>query len=60
MSKQKLIPPPPVVRQKLARHIREVRLLRALLRVSIRDAEEHQRETHAPRHEPARREEAAR
>jgi hypothetical protein len=37
---QTLIPPPPVVREKLARHIREGRLLRALYRLSLRAAEE--------------------
>jgi hypothetical protein len=42
-----LIPPPPVVRERLAIHIREGRLLRALLRVSIRAAEERQRQTAA-------------
>ena len=35
-----LIPPPPVVREKLAKHIREGRLLRALLRLSIRASQE--------------------
>jgi len=34
------IPPPPVVRDRLARNIREGRLLRALLRLSVRAAEE--------------------
>ena len=49
---EKLIPPPPLVRDRLARNIRERRLLRALLKLSIRDAEErclHQ--PHEPRHE---------
>jgi hypothetical protein len=36
-----LIPPPPVVREHLARNLRENRLLRSLLRVSERAAEEH-------------------
>jgi hypothetical protein len=41
MSESKrLIPPPPVVRDRLARNIRERRLLRALLRLSLRAAEE--------------------
>jgi len=38
---EKLIPSPPVVRNRLARNIQERRLLRALLRLSIRDAENH-------------------
>lgn len=41
---QKLIPPPPVVRERLAQHIREGRLLRALLRLSVRAAEERHRQ----------------
>jgi hypothetical protein len=40
---QTLIPSPPVVRDRLARNIREGRLLRALLRLSIRAAEERHR-----------------
>ena len=45
---EKLFPPPPVVRDQLARNIRERRLLRALLRLSIRVAEDRrQRETSA-------------
>jgi hypothetical protein len=35
-----LIPPPPVVRQRLATLYREGRLLRSLLRLSLRAAEE--------------------
>lgn len=35
-----LVPPPPVVRESLARNIRERRLLRSLLRLSVRVAEE--------------------
>jgi len=31
-----LIPPPPVVRERLAIHVREARMLRALLRLSVR------------------------
>jgi hypothetical protein len=42
-----LIPPPPVVRERLATHIREGRLLRAILRVSIRAAEERRRQKSA-------------
>ncbi len=37
---QSLIPSPPVVRERLAQHIREGRLLRALYRLSIRAANE--------------------
>ena len=36
---QQLIPPPPVIRDRLARAVREARLLRALLRLSIQIAE---------------------
>jgi hypothetical protein len=42
-----LIPPPPIVRQRLADHIREGRLLRALLKVSIQAAEERHRKATA-------------
>jgi hypothetical protein len=50
---ERLIPPPPAVRTRLAQNIRERRLLRALLRLSVRDAEERQQQTHhGPRHEP--------
>jgi hypothetical protein len=42
-----LIPPPPIVRQRLADHIREGRLLRALLKVSIQAAEDRHREATA-------------
>jgi len=41
---EEIIPPPPVVREKLARHIREGRLLRSLLRLSVRAAEERHRQ----------------
>jgi hypothetical protein len=34
------IPPPPVVREQLARNLRENRLLRALLRLSLKADEE--------------------
>ena len=37
---QDLIPPPPVVRGRLARNIRERRLLQSLLRLSVRAAQE--------------------
>jgi hypothetical protein len=49
-----LIPPPPAVRDRLARNIRERRLLRALLRLSIRAAEENEcQEPHESRLEAA-------
>jgi hypothetical protein len=41
---EKLIPPAPVVRDSLARNIRERRLLRSLLRLSVRAAEERRQE----------------
>lgn len=46
-----LIPAPPVVRAKLARNIREGELLRALLKLAIRAAEERHRIAEAPRPE---------
>jgi hypothetical protein len=50
-----LIPPPPLVRDRLARTIRECRLLRSLLRLSIRAAEGRSEEgNHGPRHEADR------
>ena len=39
-QQQELIPAPPVVRERLARHIKEGRLLRSLYRLSIKAAEE--------------------
>ncbi len=49
-----LIPPPPIVRERLATHIRHGRLLRALLRLSVRAAEERHREKpEDARHEAA-------
>jgi hypothetical protein len=39
-----IIPAPPLVRDKLAQNIREGRLLRALLRLSVRAAEERHRQ----------------
>jgi hypothetical protein len=42
-----LIPRPPVVRDRLARSLRETRLLRRLLQLSIAAAEERQRQTAA-------------
>jgi len=41
---QELIPPPAIVREKLSQNIREARLLRAILRVSVLAAEERHRE----------------
>lgn len=38
-----LIPPPGVVRERLAKSVREAQLLRSLLRVSVRAAEERYR-----------------
>lgn len=38
-----LIPPPPVVRERLAASLRQANLLRRLLRLSVRAAEERQR-----------------
>ncbi|MDB5349202.1 MAG: hypothetical protein JWN86_449 [Planctomycetota bacterium] len=43
-----LIPPPPVVRDRLSRHIREGRLLRALYRLSLRASEERRRKAALP------------
>jgi hypothetical protein len=37
---EKLIPPPPVVRTRLAKNLKERRILRALLRLSVRAIEE--------------------
>ncbi len=48
------IPDPDVVREHLARNLRENRLLRSQLRVSERAAEQRHAETCRPRHEPAR------
>jgi hypothetical protein len=46
MSKcNELIPPPPVVREELAACLRQTSLLRRLLRLSVRAAEERQRRT---------------
>jgi hypothetical protein len=43
-----LIPRPPVVRDRLARSLRETRFLKRLLRLSIAVAEERQRQTADP------------
>jgi hypothetical protein len=44
-----IIPRPPVVRERLAQSLREARLLRRLLRLSVEAAEERHREMLAPR-----------
>ena len=49
---EELIPPPPVLREKLAQHVREGRTLRALLRLSVRAAEASQRPSSKPSIEP--------
>jgi hypothetical protein len=63
MSKcDELIPAPPVVREELAASLRQTNLLRRLLRLSVRAAEERQRQTvapAAPQPEAARPEEVA-
>lgn len=46
-----LIPPPPILRDRLARNIKERRLLRALLRLSVRAAEERGQKAPIPHHE---------
>jgi hypothetical protein len=52
---QALIPPPPVVRERLAENIREGRILRALLRLSVRVAQErHRHAAQGPRPEAPR------
>lgn len=49
-TNEELIPPPPIVREKLARNIEEGRLLRDLLRLSVRAAEHrHQQVATEPR-----------
>jgi hypothetical protein len=54
---EELIPRPPVVRERLARSLREARLLKRLLRLAVAAAEERHRETASePRHEAAGRE----
>jgi hypothetical protein len=50
-----LIPPPPVVRQRLATLYREGRLLRSLLRLALRAAEERHDQATAPTTREARR-----
>ena len=56
-TNDELIPRPPAVRERLARALREARLLRRQLRVSVVAAEErHQEAASEPRHEAACRE----
>jgi hypothetical protein len=43
-----IIPRPPVVRERLAQSLREARLLRRLLRLTVEAAEERHREILAP------------
>ena len=43
-TSEELIPRPPVVRERLARSLREIKLLRRLLRVALAAAEERHRE----------------
>jgi hypothetical protein len=47
-----LIPPAPTIREQLARNLRERRLLRSLLNLSIRAAEERQRQRQSDRDAP--------
>jgi len=49
----KLIPPPPVVRERLAASLRYTSLLRRLLRLSIRATEERHRQTAIEAHQTA-------
>ena len=51
---EELIPPPPVVRDRLAACLRQTNLLRRLLRLSVRVAEELHRQRAEPRSEAAR------
>jgi hypothetical protein len=46
---QELIPPPAIIREKLSENIREARLLRAILRVSVLAAEERHRDRQSKR-----------
>lgn len=50
---KQLIPEPPVLRQQLAEHAREWKLLRALYRLSVRAAEERQRQAGTVEASPA-------
>lgn len=55
IANEKLIPVPPVVRKMLAEHLREGRLLRSLLRLSVRADEERYRRRQEGQAEPATR-----
>ena len=53
-DQDELIPPPPIVRDRLARNIQEGRLLRALLRLSLRAADaRHEHRLREARHKAA-------
>jgi len=43
-TNDELIPPPPIVRERLGQNLREARLLRRLLRLSVAAAEEKHRQ----------------
>lgn len=47
-NSDELIPPPPVVRERLAACLRQTSLLRRLLRLSVRAAEERHRQSQHP------------
>jgi hypothetical protein len=42
-ANEELIPEPPILREKLAQHVQDGRMLRALLKLSLRRAQEQQR-----------------
>ncbi len=60
-TREELIPRPPIVRERLARSLRETKLLKRLLRLAVAAAEERHREAapEAPRGEPRSRGRAA-
>jgi hypothetical protein len=60
LANEELIPAPPVVRKRLAHHLREGRLLRALLRLSVRADEERDRPRNECPSETVAREQVAR
>ncbi len=49
MQPEELIPRPPVVRERLAKSLRETRLLKRLLRLSVEAAEERHRQANQPK-----------
>ncbi len=53
MQPEELIPRPPVVRERLAKSLRETRLLKRLLRLSVEAAEERHRQADALQPEAA-------